>query len=204
MSPEVNCDECGETFERTQYEIDAYENHFCDNSCKNEWLKTYSQGENNPNYNGGPVTIECEWCGEETEKERRNIERDDKHFCNQSCNATYYSRVEGEGFGEREDNPEWKGGATENPRYYGPNWSEQREKALERDSRECTECGTSEQLMVHHITGRSDLDTTEPGWWKEANQLDNLKTMCRSCHKELHHEQGDYEHVYGFGEASDQ
>lgn len=198
MSQTVPCDTCGEDVERTQFQLDEYDNHFCGNECRNEWLKSYSEGENNPNWNGGPVEVECEWCGETIEKERRNVEKSEHDFCSPSCTASYYSIEEGHGFGEREENPSYKGGSTNNPRYYGPNWQEQREKALERDGHECTECGADELLMVHHIKGRDQFDTTEPGWWKEANVLDNLRTMCRSCHRSLHHERGDHEHTYGF------
>lgn len=198
----VPCDNCGDDVERTPYQLKEYDNHFCDNDCKNEWLKSYSEGENNPNWDGGPVEITCEWCGETAEKEQRNIERDDHHFCSPSCNASYHANVEGNGFQAGEENPAYEGGATENPRYYGPNWQEQREKALERDDHQCTECGSEELLVVHHINGRDEFDTTEPGWWQEANVLDNLKTMCRSCHRSEHHERGDHEHTYGFGESA--
>lgn len=197
MSETVSCDACGSVVERKPSQIERYDNHFCDNDCKNQWLGTHSTGENNPNWDGGPVEIECEWCGEQFEKERRYIDRDDHHFCSPSCNATYYARVEGNGFKTGADNPEWVGGATENPRYYGPNWQEKRQQALERDGGECVECGNDEQLVVHHIDGRDQFDTTEPEWWKEANVLKNLKTMCRSCHRSEHHERGDHEHTYG-------
>jgi len=196
----VPCDSCGSDVERTGYQLEQYDNHFCDNDCKNEWLKDYSKGETNPNYNGGKIEVECEWCGEVSEKYERNVESAEHHFCSNACNATYYASVEGNGFNPGEDNPEWKNGATENPRYYGPNWQEQRQKAIDRDGGVCVKCGDGDQLVVHHINGRSEFDTTEPGWWEEANVLENLATLCRSCHRTLHHEQGDHEHTYGFGD----
>jgi 5-methylcytosine-specific restriction endonuclease McrA len=69
-------------------------------------------------------------------------------------------------------------------RTYGPNWSKQRQKCLERDGRECRVCGTSatdldREPAVHHITPRRQFDE---GNWREMNSLSNLITLCPSCH----------------------
>lgn len=52
-------------------------------------------------------------------------------------------------------------------------WATLRLAALERDSYRCTQCGDTQQLHVHHIHPRRRHGT---------NQLDNLQTLCRSCH----------------------
>lgn len=55
-----------------------------------------------------------------------------------------------------EDHPQWVGGSTYN---YGPNWSQQRQAAIERDNYQCVECGRTREkqielrgydLYVHH------------------------------------------------------
>ncbi|NHN49988.1 HNH endonuclease [Halostella sp. JP-L12] len=74
---------------------------------------------------------------------------------------------------------------------YGPNWSRQRRKCLERDSRTCRICGSHETELgrepsVHHITPRSRFDDSE---WRDMNDLSNLITLCPSCH-------GQYEGKY--------
>jgi hypothetical protein len=65
-------------------------------------------------------------------------------------------------------------------------WSENREKAIERDKQQCQECGMSrgehreqygEDLNVHHIKPLKEFDDAE-----KAHSLDNLKTVCKSCH----------------------
>lgn len=61
-----------------------------------------------------------------------------------------------------------------------------RQAALERDDHECQCCGTEEDLHVHHIDGTGQLP---PGERNDA--LDNLETLCRSCHTKSHHESGD-------------
>ena len=58
-----------------------------------------------------------------------------------------------------------------------------REKALQRDNYTCQHCQTSENLQVHHIDGKG---TTTPRDQRN-NALDNLITLCRSCHTKEHH-----------------
>lgn len=76
------------------------------------------------------------------------------------------------------------------PIEYGPNWPRQREKALERDGYICQaeDCQITEErhqeehgegLHVHHRTKFRKFDDYE-----EANQLENLVTLCRPCHYE--------------------
>lgn len=65
---------------------------------------------------------------------------------------------------------------------YGPNWSKQRARCLERDGYECRVCeSTKEEIgrepAVHHIKPRSEYDDN----W-EQNDLSNLVTLCPTCH----------------------
>lgn len=81
------------------------------------------------------------------------------------------------------DNPNWKGGHRE----YGPNWYDQRREARERDGYQCRVCGVDEadleyELDVHHIVPRRGFTNDGDFDHEAANQLDNLVTMCRSCH----------------------
>mgnify|MGYP006273224951 FL=1 len=72
---------------------------------------------------------------------------------------------------------------------YGPNWETQRRKALDRDDHECQHCGLTNDehlaqwdhgLHVHHRTKRRKFDD-----YREANRLENLVSLCRSCHLEI-------------------
>lgn len=80
----------------------------------------------------------------------------------------------------------WKGGVDP---YYGPNWTETREEVLERDGRECIRCGVSNEthkdrydcgLDIHH-----EIPIREFSDVSEANDLDNLVTLCRKCHNRI-------------------
>ena len=74
------------------------------------------------------------------------------------------------------------------PNDYGPNWSEQRRLALERDGRRCRTCGANADdflLHVHHVRPFREYGYI-PGQnehYRLANQLDNLVTLCASCHR---------------------
>lgn len=74
------------------------------------------------------------------------------------------------------------------PNDYGPNWQQQRQLALERDGRRCRTCGASGEeslLHIHHIRPFREYGYVpgENEAYKIANQLDNLVTLCPSCHR---------------------
>lgn len=99
-----------------------------------------------------------------------------KLCCSKECSAIYKSRrFSGEG------NPSWKGGIILS---YGVNWAYQRKLALKRDGYTCQSCGVTQtqlkkDLDVHHIKPfRTFTD------YLDANNLDNLVSLCPSCHRE--------------------
>jgi len=72
---------------------------------------------------------------------------------------------------------------------YGKGWNKsKRRRVRERDGYECQGCGMSqeahqeahngESLHVHHIQKRKTFDSAA-----EANAIENLITLCRSCHR---------------------
>lgn len=60
---------------------------------------------------------------------------------------------------------------------YPAYWPELRQLVLERDHNRCGNCGSTEELHVHHIVPLSLGGTNEMG---------NLRTLCKSCHQRLH------------------
>lgn len=75
------------------------------------------------------------------------------------------------------------------PNNYGPNWRNQRQLALERDEYRCRTCGSEARpgqgLHVHHLRPFREYgyvpDRNEA--YLLANDLDNLITLCPSCHR---------------------
>lgn len=77
------------------------------------------------------------------------------------------------------ENGKW----TNDPNAYGPNWNRQRNLARERDRFTCQVCGRVEQEnQAHHVHHKKPFRLFA-GFF-EANQLDNLVTLCPACHKQ--------------------
>jgi len=60
--------------------------------------------------------------------------------------------------------------------YTGERWQEARRAALSRD-RVCQDCGSADDLHVHHIRPVRSFDHAE-----DAHYLSNLVVLCSSCH----------------------
>jgi len=71
---------------------------------------------------------------------------------------------------------------------FGESWNSSREKALRRDGYECTECGNTENLVVHHDKMRKCYRNSETFDVDDSNKLENLLTLCESCHKLVHYD----------------
>lgn len=56
------------------------------------------------------------------------------------------------------------------------NYSGRREAILKRDGYTCQKCGSTHQLLVHHVDGNGR------GHPHPNNSIDNLVTWCRKCH----------------------
>lgn len=164
---DIECDICGSEFNVKHAKKDT--RRFCSDECHTEWRKGAYSGKNNHNYKRD-IESTCEWCGDSYTA--RRYREDSTRFCSQECMVKWRSQEY-----SGEDHPRWK----DNGNYYrGPNWHRQREKARERDDYECQNCGSVKQLQVHHITPYESFDDYE-----EANRLQNLITLCTSCHHQL-------------------
>jgi len=58
-----------------------------------------------------------------------------------------------------------------------------RKLCFERDNWECQKCGATINLHCHHINGYTQNKIL-------ANDIDNVITLCKSCHKRVHSEVG--------------
>lgn len=135
----------------------------------------YNFGENNPEWKGDELNHACEWCGDDF----RSTNNSPNRFCSVECLSEWRSKAY-----RKENNWNWRGGYEG---YYGVGWQESRKEALERDGYECQECGMTQEehkrkwdksLHVHHKTPRRQFESYE-----EANKLQNLETLCTSCHR---------------------
>ena len=75
------------------------------------------------------------------------------------------------------------GAWTNDPNNYGPGWSQIRDRVRARDQYTCQVCGaveTNRQHDVHHKVPFRAFTS-----FVEANRLDNLTTLCPSCHHKV-------------------
>jgi predicted nucleic acid-binding Zn ribbon protein len=194
---DVECDWCGNEMKRQPNRVNDLV--FCGNKCRAEYQKDNSR-----------VIKSCKNCGDDFEVVETMLKYDPRDYCSNGCYSDAHSRIVecsncGDSFNKHlsrvrspgdnfcsvsclhekyrgSDHPSWSGGE----QYYGPNWSETRDKILERDSHQCQECGATEELHIHHIIPLRSFDGYE-----EANSEDNLITLCVGCHAAV--EWGDLE-----------
>lgn len=118
------------------------------------------------------------------------LDCDDKTVLNWTQRHGIKTRHAGHASLPGEENPNWRGG--ERPqRDYGKNWETQRQKALKRDGYECRACGMPQEehletfgkgLDVHHVIPLAEFEDPEA-----ANDIGNLVTACKSCHRTFEH-----------------
>jgi DEAD/DEAH box helicase domain-containing protein len=67
------------------------------------------------------------------------------------------------------------------PNDYGPGWPEVRLLIRQRDQFRCRNCGMPEGKLTHHVHHKIPFRGFQDR--SEANQMDNLVTLCPTCHK---------------------
>lgn len=103
---EVVCEQCGESFEiYTNREDEA---RFCSRECHGRFRAENGllEGEKHPMWNGGPASLQCEWCSVKFEITPGNAEG--RRFCSAECYAEWCSETK-----TGEDAPRWDGGLVE-------------------------------------------------------------------------------------------
>ncbi len=71
---------------------------------------------------------------------------------------------------------------TGSPNNYGNNWDQQRALARQRDGYVCQNCGRPENGIAHHVHHK--IPFRQFTSFITANQLDNLVTLCPTCHRQ--------------------
>lgn len=100
---EITCDWCGDTEMVHQSRAESGAPVFCGQSCMGSWRSKNIVGEDSPTYNGGKVTVKCDYCGEPDQRYPANIKG--RTFCDRECSARWKSEEK-----PPEEHPNWKGG----------------------------------------------------------------------------------------------
>lgn len=183
----VECIICGEAEQRLQSDIAGVQNTFCSQECLHTWRSEDFTGETHPLTER--IEVKCEWCDNSMQRIPAVAGSRTYHFCNYDCMGKWRSE-----YRAGENAPAWEGGGE---LYRGPNWLKQRDRAVERDGRQCQRCGCTEsehfdeygrELSVHHLTPVREFyreaGDEEPDF-TEVNALDNLVTLCVKCHRRI-------------------
>lgn len=120
------------------------------------------------------VKIICETCGKEFVKPlcrtKDNRCKKSGRFCSQKCYGIWMSKnMEGD------KNPAWLGGISKDFSKWGSRGQYRRLRYLvfKRDNYTCQICEKQKDLNIHHVI---------PYKISKNNDLENLITICRSCH----------------------
>lgn len=140
-----------------------------------------------------PITKKCDWCNKKFTLKLCASKR--TRYCFPKCNrrAQHNNKLEL----NRERNRKWyqlhrEEEIKKNREYRNQNrelfnWYHNRDRfnglkytVLERNKNQCIICGSKNKLVVHHIDG------TNYKLGNANNTLENLMTVCESCHHEIH------------------
>jgi len=166
----LTCPVCGKDFVRVPHEVRNSRQSFCSLEC---YLA---------NKASTTVTVACDACGKPLTRQQKQLRLCKHYFCDMQCEGKWLSAN-----AAGSSNPNWKGGAVT---YYGPNWESQKRAVRERDGHCCQACGVRKKdvnLDVHHIIPFKTFGyiPDENDHYLQANQLDNLVSLCRQCHAKV-------------------
>lgn len=158
---EFRCQQCRQPFQTTEYRSNRLPK-FCSRQCRDDARRTR-------------VTLACRQCSQPFQRKRyqETWSQDRGPFCSMPCYGAWQrENIRGE------SSPSW--GLESNPNGRGSHrWVRNRLAALERDGNRCVECGSTQNLHVHHV---------EP-WTSEhpdPHALGNLATLCALHHRQVH------------------
>lgn len=178
----LKCPVCGGEFKRTRSKIErAKHANVCSRECQYKGRSMGVIGRDvEGSYDTKPTTVkrECENCGDTF---HTTLSEDCKHCSRECFLAVHSDRMAGEG------NPAYIDSSSKDKRCYrGPHWAQKRQQVYERDGYSCQRCGVrcisrrdyngengEKLIQAHHIDGYES---------PESNSMDNLVTLCASCH----------------------
>lgn len=133
------------------------------------------------------ITRKCNICGKEYTIHKIFIEKRNSRFCSIECKGKQKSI---DMMGNKNPNYVLPHLKLKPIKYGGKSWKIQSQKARDRDNNTCQRCGEvwnkekhDKNFHVHHIVSIRKFDN-----YIKANKLENLITLCPSCHSKEHHQ----------------
>ena len=157
------CEWCGKSFKVVKSRVEHGRGKHCSKGCQYEANSEKLRSDEREEF-------ECLNCEEaftllvSTIKSREGAGK----YCSRECRDSHW---------RGQNHPQFIHGSNAN--VYGSNWQSQRRAARERDNHTCQRCGESDSVLdVHHKLPRRYFEVVE-----QSNVLENLITLCRSCHR---------------------
>jgi len=85
---ECTCKECGDTYLVRPAKTDR--SSFCSTKCMNAWQTTEFEGDGNPNWDGGKVQFDCDYCGNTVLRKKADVSNG-RNFCSTACTGLWKS-----------------------------------------------------------------------------------------------------------------
>lgn len=191
---EVKCDKCGKVFSTTKYQLTRNGHEYCQACALSvKFSKPLPIGYKinrltviAPSARSGYSLFRCD-CGKE--KEINNWQVANGHTkscgCLQIEKASKTAREVLSKYASGENNWNWKGGISpernciEKTAAY-INW---RKAVFEKYSYKCVKCGSTENLVTHHICNFVDYPSLR-------TDIENGACLCENCHRLFHNKYG--------------
>lgn len=171
---DVECEWCGDTTNKSRYQMERDDHHFCSDRCAKDWRTENFTGENNPAWKGGMATVECAVCGTEKEVYQAIDRAYDVHWCSKDCEAEWKSEHH-----SGEDAPAYRGALTDvECDYCGTMFSRYWSQIVGKDWTFCTpEC-----RLAFQQSGTVPPIDYGPNW-REVRQeaLEEHGRYCQRC-----------------------
>jgi 5-methylcytosine-specific restriction endonuclease McrA len=187
----MKCYTCGKELKKPPSALKS-DKCFCNHKCYSEYKRMMWSKENNPRYSGGEKEFICEYCGKKFTSKTYGDKRQSR-YCSINCAA------KDRGQQHRGDNhwnyKDCNGRSTLPIRRMG-RYEKWRHEVLERDDYKCTNCGSEDNLQIHHIKELYLIIQEYKDKYNKLNvdddifyNVDNGITLCRKCHINLHKQQ---------------
>jgi len=145
---------------------------FVQQDPRKDWVQKYCSFACGKMARWSRIQLQCRQCGQSFYRKRymKEWSKERGPFCGFVCYGKW-QKIHTKG----QRNPNW---VSQSNRRGAGQWVRNRVAALKRD-RVCVRCGLKKRLHVHHLVHWSHGQ-------KDPHALDNLQTLCASCHRKQH------------------
>lgn len=92
----VTCDNCGDTVERYESEMEGHKYKYCGARCRDDH-RSELPSQDQPAYKGGRETVECYVCSTNISVKSYRLERSERFFCSDECKSEGQSKLHSNG-----------------------------------------------------------------------------------------------------------